>query len=144
MLYLYYLLKYALIKHEIERLTEKILDIPTGGGGNIFVGEKGMLWADYGAWKLFPESDFVGYKPPQPTIADSPGHHKEWIAACKGGEPALCNFNYAGPLTEAVLLGCVATRVRRKLLWDGPNMKIIDDPEANRFRSRAMREPWTI
>ncbi len=76
-----------------------------GGGGNLFVGDKGMLWADYGNYRLLPESDFAGYKPPEPTIPRSIGHHAEWIAACKTGSPTTCNFDYSGALTEAVLLG---------------------------------------
>ena len=87
----------------------------------LFVGEKGMLLADYGKHKLLPEDQFAGFKPPEPTIPDSIGHHAEWIQACKTGEPTTCNFDYSGTLTEAVLLGNVAYRVGKKLEWDHGN-----------------------
>ncbi len=38
---------------------------PTGGGGNLFVGEKGMLRADYGSYQLYPEKDFAGLQAPE-------------------------------------------------------------------------------
>lgn len=127
-----------------ESIPQKILDIPTGGGGNIFVGEKGMLRADYGSWKLYPESDFAGYKPPEPTIPNSIGHHNEWIAACKGGAPALCNFEYAGPLTEAVLLGDVAYRSGKPVAWDAAAFKITNNPDAEKWLSKEYRKGWEL
>jgi hypothetical protein len=89
-------------------------------------------------------------KPPQ-MIPRSPGHHVEWIEACKGGKPAGSNFDHAGPLAEAVLLGNVALRPemketvnRARLLWDSPNMKITNVPEANEFLRRDYRDGWTL
>ncbi len=127
-----------------DRIPAKILDIPTEGGGNIFVGEKGLLRADYGSWKLYPESDFVGYQPPAPTIPNSIGHHNEWIAACKGGAPALCNFGYAGPLTEAVLLGDVAYRSGKPLAWDAAAFRITNHPDAEKWLSKEYRRGWEL
>ena len=49
----------------------------------------------------------------------SPGHYEEWVAACKGGPRAVSNFDYAGPMTEIVLLGVLALRAPgRRLEWD--------------------------
>ena len=56
--------------------------------------------------------------PPKPTLPRSPGHHAEWIEACKTGKPTGTSFDYAGPLTELVLLGNVALRAGRKIEWD--------------------------
>ena len=47
-------------------------------------------------------------------------HQREWIDACKGGPSPLSNFDYAGPLTETVLLGTIAIRTGQKMNWDGP------------------------
>ena len=93
-----------------DKIPASIHGHPTGGGGNLFVGEKGMLWADYDRYHLYPEEKFAGYKPPPQTIPRSIGHHAEWIKACKTGSPTTCNFSYSGPLSEAVLLGNVAYR----------------------------------
>ena len=89
----------------------KDLKLPKWGDGVLFVGSKGMLIADYGSYKLLPESNFVGFKSPAKEIPDSIGHHKEWVEACKAGTPnTTCDFGYTGPLTETVLLGVAAYR----------------------------------
>ena len=113
-------------------------------GGNCFVGEKGMLFADYGQHKLWPEENFVDVEAPKPSIAPSPGHHAEWIAACKGGPPALCNFDYAGALTECVLLGNVAYRSGQAIEWDSAGLKAKNSPEADAFLRREYRKGWNL
>jgi len=55
----------------------------------------------------------------------------------------MSNFDYAGPLTETVLLGCVAMPARNRIEWDGPNMKITNVAEANQFR-REYRKGWEL
>jgi predicted dehydrogenase len=114
------------------------------GSGTCFVGEKGMLFADYGQHKLWPEESFVDFEAPKPSIAPSPGHHAEWIAACKGGPPALCNFEYAGALTECVLLGNVAYRAGKTIEWDSAGLKARNGPEADAFLRREYRKGWTL
>src|SRR4051794_40917371 len=103
------------------------------GDGVLFVGDKGMLLADYNRHVLLPESDFKDYTPPAPSIPDSIGHHREWIEACKTGSPTTCHFGYAGALSEAVLLGTVAYRVGQKLNWDHQALKATNCPEADRY-----------
>ena len=88
--------------------------LPRWGDGVLFVGDKGMLLADYDRYVLLPEADFKDFRPPAPSIAKSIGHHNEWIDACKTGRPTTCNFGYSGALTEAVLLGAVAYPRRPK------------------------------
>jgi predicted dehydrogenase len=84
----------------------------------VFVGSKGMLLANYGKHALWPESQFADFKRPDPTIADSIGHHQEWIAACKTGSATTCNFDYSGAVTETILLGNVAYRCGKRIDWD--------------------------
>jgi hypothetical protein len=114
------------------------------GAGVLFVGGKGMLFADYGSYKLLPESNFAGFKPPEPTIPNSIGHHAEWIAACKTGSPTTCNFDYSGALTEAVLLGDVSHRTGQKLEWDAASLKATNCPAAEQFLRREYRAGWTL
>jgi hypothetical protein len=69
----------------------------------------------------------------------------EWIRACKGeGPKALCNFDYAGPLTEANHLGNVAYRAQKKLEWDAKNMKFPNAPEAEKYLGRTYRKGWKL
>ena len=84
--------------------------IPKWASGHLFIGDKGMLLSDYRKHVFLPEEKFADFKGPDPFIPRSPGHHEDWIAACKGGAPTLSNFEYAGLLTEANHLGNVAFR----------------------------------
>jgi hypothetical protein len=118
--------------------------LPKWGNGSLFVGEKGMLLCDYNRHVLLPEKDFTGFQPPKPTIPASIGHHEEWIQACKTGSPTTCNFEYAGALTEAVLLGNVAFRTGKKIEWDVRNMRAKNCPEADSFIQHQYRSGWSI
>lgn len=114
------------------------------GDGTLFVGRKGMLLADYDHYRLLPHADFRDFKPPEPTIPDSIGHHKEWIEACKTGKPTTCNFDYSGALTESVLLGNVAYRTGKRLEWDAAALKATNAPEADQYIRHKYREGWTL
>jgi predicted dehydrogenase len=118
--------------------------IPQWGDGCLFIGRDGMLLADYGRHVLLPESQFVDYQRPEPTIARSPGHHAEWIAACKTGSPTSADFKYSGWLTEANHLGNVAYRVGKKLDWDPVALRATNAPEADAFIRREYRAGWTL
>ena len=85
------------------------------------------------------------------TLPRSIGHYKEWIEACKGGQPGGSNFDWAGPLAETVLLGNVALRVhlrqeltRKKLLWDAPALRFSNCDDANGDLRREYREGWSL
>lgn len=116
--------------------------------GAILVGQEGTLYSiewTGGDWHLLPEEKFRDWKPPEPTVPRSPGHHKEWIAACKGGPAALCNFvDFAAPLTEIMLLGCLAQRLGKNIEWDAADLKAKGCPEADEFIRRDYRKGWEI
>ena len=121
-------------------------EIPQWGSGVLFIGTGGMLLSDYRKHLLLPEEKFKDYQRPEPFIADSPGHHREWVLAILGegtgttGSP----FSYAGPLTEANHLGNVAYRVGTRITWDAKNMKCVGCPEADPFIRRKPREGWSL
>jgi len=114
--------------------------------GGLYYGEKGTILLPHGGNpRLIPEAKMKGFKPPEPFLPRDVDHYQEWIAACKGGRKPASNFDYAGPLTETILLGNVAALAGgRKLEWDGPNMKATNMPEANRFLRRTYREGWSL
>ena len=82
--------------------------------------------------------------PPPLVIRRVEGHHQDWISACKGGDPASSNFDYAGPLTEMVLLGNVALRSGKKIYWDSANMMAANAPEADQYINPAHRDGWGL
>ncbi len=114
------------------------------GDGVLFVGDKGMLLASYTSYRLFPEEKFKDFKPPEPFIPPSIGHHREWIEACKGRGKPLCHFGYSGPLTEAVLLGVVAYRSGEELEWDAESFRIKNCPAAEEFLRQPYRKGWWL
>ena len=118
-----------------------------GTNGTLFVGDKGKMFG----YTIIPESLRKEFGKPPKVLARSPGHHQEWIDACKGGKPAGSNFNHAGPLAETVLLGNVALRpeikeklTNKSLLWDGPALKFTNMPEANKYLHTEYREGWSL
>ncbi len=119
-------------------------EIPNWGAAVLFVGTRGMLLANYTKHLLLPEDAYADFQRPEPTIAPSVGHHREWVAACKTGSPTTCNFDYSGPLTEAVLLGNVSYRAGSKLDWDAANLKATNCPPADALIRREYREGWTL
>jgi len=139
-------------KNKPAKATEAIAKYAQGlkvpGSGSLLIGDKGTLYSpdDYGAsYELLPKKDFAGYKPPSPTLPRVGGKHDaEWIRACKGEGTPMSNFDYAGPLTETVVLGCVAMRARKRILWDGEQMKVTNCSEANNYLRREYRKGWSL
>ena len=118
--------------------------------GSVMVGDKGSLYSpgSYGGnLHLLPEKDFEGFEPPAPRLPRvNSKHYAEWVQACRQGRPEMCmsNFDYAGPLTETVLLGCVAIRAGKPIEWDASAMRVTNDTAANRYLQREYREGWTL
>jgi predicted dehydrogenase len=84
--------------------------LPEWGDGTLFVGTEGMLLADYGRHALVPEARFADVAPPAPSLPDSPGHHREWLEACRTRSATSCGFEYAARLSRTVLAGVEAFR----------------------------------
>jgi len=109
--------------------------------GVIYIGEQGALMGH----RLVPESRMKSYGRPPKVLSRSPGQYKEWIDACRGGEPAGSDFvAHGGLLTETPLLGNIAVRLGKKLKWDGPNMRFTNDESANQYLHRKYRDGWTL
>lgn len=120
-------------------------------GGVLFHGDKGILMCGcYGkSAQLLPASRMKDFQRPEKTIprieGGETGHEKDWLRACKGGDPACSNFDYSGPLTEMVLMGNLAVRFPgRRLLWDGEKMAVTNDAEANQYVKRTYRDGWSL
>lgn len=119
------------------------------GGGCLFVGAKGMIMCStYGENpRILPEQLMRDYKRPEKTIPRSPGIMEEWIAAIKAGKKSTTDFDYSGSLTETMLLGNVALRMKDAkavLQWDAVNMQVTNLPEANQFIHKEYRAGWSL
>ncbi|MHC4354610.1 MAG: Gfo/Idh/MocA family protein [Planctomycetota bacterium] len=93
--------------------------------GNMYIGDKGVILDN----RIIPESKMNAYKRPPKSLKRRSGTWGEWVEAIRGGEPAGCNFDWAGIITEAVLLGNIAIRTDKCLEWDAENMKFANNEE---------------
>jgi len=131
------------------------------------IGEHGIISTGvYGNRpKLFRKGEeTLTYKQPESNLPEH-GHQFQWIDAIKAGfnsnehKALTSSFDYSGPLTETVLMGNIAIRSyllrkgsgrnmeyygRKKLLWDGNNMKITNLKDANQFIGRDYRKGWEL
>ncbi len=109
--------------------------------GSIFIGTKGvMLLPHIAKPKLFGDAKDAKF-----DTEDGEDHWLQFVNAVQGQGKPGANFDYAGPLTEAVLLGSVATRFPMTTLdWDAAALKFPNTAEANQFVRRAYRKGWEV
>ncbi len=145
---------------------------PNSANGVLMIGENGVISTNINdSSPLIPKlylNDGTTDFGPETEENEEPeyGHHRKWIDACKAGfdspehRALTSSFDYAGPMTETVLMGNLAIRSymlrrensdggmdyfgRRQLLWDGENMQITNLEEANQFVGRTYREGWEV
>ena len=99
------------------------------GSGSVLMGEKGSLVIPHVAMpQLLPEEKFADFKIPVVPARD---HYVSWADACRGEDETTSHFDYAGPLTETVLLGTIAIRLPGRTLPGTPTS----------WRSPARRTP---
>jgi predicted dehydrogenase len=111
--------------------------------GSLFIGEGGTLVLGHVKMpRLYPQYQFGSFEIPQET---GTSHYHAWVTAALGGPKTTDGFDYAGPLTETVLLGNVATRVPNITLeWDAAALRITNSPEANGLLKPGYRDGWEI
>ncbi|PCJ92670.1 MAG: oxidoreductase [Flavobacteriaceae bacterium] len=140
--------------------------------GVLIIGEKGIISTNINDSsplmpKLYLNDGTTDFGPVVETSEEPEyGHQRKWVDACKAGFNSpehlglTSSFDYAGPMTETVLMGNLAIRsymlrkengdgnmdfyARKKLLWDGENMRITNQEEANQFVTRTYREGWKM
>ncbi|HEX3879633.1 MAG TPA: Gfo/Idh/MocA family oxidoreductase [Bryobacteraceae bacterium] len=112
--------------------------------GSLFIGDKGMLTTGtYGeVTRLIPVEKMKDYRMPAPLLTRSPGHMRDFIRACKGGDPACSNFDVAAPFVEWMLLGVIALRHEGKLEYDAEKMRIANNAEASKLLKPVFRKGW--
>ena len=118
--------------------------------GALFIGETGcIMHKSHGAGglQLFPKELHDDYKRPAarlPRVKDG-AHEQDWIRACKDGNPASSHFEYGGALTEMVLLGVLAIRVKdKRLAWNSETLRVTNNEEANALVNPPYRDGWSL
>lgn len=111
------------------------------GSGSVLLGEKGSLVIPHVAMpKLFPAEKFADYKV---EVVPARDHYVSWANACRGEGKTTSSFDYAGPLTEAVLLGTVAIRLPGETLkWNAAEGKVTGPDRASAMLTKSYRKGW--
>lgn len=124
--------------------------------GGYVAGDKGkIVYGSHGAigWRLVPGRRMEEYKAAHADeleafaqdLTSGAVHQKSWLEACKGGPPALSNFDYGGPLAEIAMLGNIALRFPgQELAWDAKAMRVTNHDDANEFLHYPYPEGWTL
>jgi predicted dehydrogenase len=112
--------------------------------GSIFIGTEGVLYSPYlgGDQVLLPADKFKDYKLPKVEGND---HYMQFVEAVRGNGATSAPFDYSGPLTEVVLLGCLATRFPKTTLeWNAADLKVTNVKEANQYVRKQYRRGWEV
>ncbi len=115
--------------------------------GNLIIGTKGKMLVEDDYWNrpmLIPRARHKEFGQPPKLLERSPGHHEEFIAACKGEKPrefSQSNWGYSGPMAANIQLGNLCARAGKKLELDESG-KIISDPKINDLAWREPRKGW--
>lgn len=130
------------------RPSEEVTDLLDGkklpSQGSVIIGTKGtMLLPHVGMPSLYPRKKFADHKI---ELVEGTNHWYEFIEAVRGtGPKPSANFEYAGPLSETILLGGIATRFKDEtLIWDAPSLSFKGNSKATSLISREYRKGWEI
>jgi predicted dehydrogenase len=111
--------------------------------GSIYIGTVGVMYSPYIDMPvLLPAEKFADYKLP---VQEGNDHYFQFVEACRGNGKTSAPYSYSGPLTESVLLGCLATRFpKERLDWDAVGVKVTNLEQANNFVRRRFRKGWEV
>jgi len=116
--------------------------------GSFLIGDEGIITTgEYGGRsRLMPDEKMADYKKPDPWLPRVKGqsHYQNWLDACKGGEPACSNFDYAGPFTEMVNFGNLVVKSGEKLHWDNKKGVVTNVSNPGAIVSKEYRKGWEL
>jgi len=132
-------------------------DVDLPAAGSLFIGEEGcMVLRHVGLPQLYPVDRYASFVMPE---IEPRNHWHDWVEACLNGSRTTAGFHYAGPLTETVHLGNIATRLARPtinpvtgmleepvgpLTWDAATMRFAGRPDADRLVSKSYRNGFDV
>ncbi len=127
-------------------------DEQLGGGdnGTLFIGDEGVVTCDTHGDnpRLMPAARMADFDMPDPYLERVPDEdpYKNWLNAAKGGDAPKSNFDYACPLNEIVLLGCLAQRANVPIEWDSKRLEVTNSEGkiAQQYVQREYRQGWTL
>ena len=122
-------------------------DWPQHRMGIRFEGSEGSVFIWRGIVEATPESLLdIKLGPNDPVQLNRPGGREipDFIECVKRRLRTCAPVEVAHQSTNMCSLGAISMLLNRKLTWDAAKGEFVNDPEANRLKSRAMREPWRL
>lgn len=113
---------------------------PLEGQGALYIGDEGKMLGPV----ILDAEKAKKFEATPRTLVRRSGTWGEWHEACRGGEAAGCNFEWAGPLTEFVLLGNIAMKTNKRIEWDPQAMRITNEEAANKYVQEPYRAGWSL
>ena len=115
------------------------------GSSVIFEGSAATLVTNYNRYEVYVKGKKEeAFKPPAPSIPDSPGHIREFLNAIKSRERTTCDIEYGFRVTKGGLLANIAYRTGERLNWDDGRERFTGNTRANQYVTRRYRKPWKL
>jgi predicted dehydrogenase len=115
------------------------------GSNVIFEGTEATLVTNYTEHELYVKGvKQENFTPPAQSIADSPGHIREFLDSIKSRQRTTCDIEYGFRLTKGGLLGNIAFRTRERIQWDDSRERVVGHSRANSLLTRRYRKPWKL
>jgi len=109
------------------------------GQGSIYIGTNGVMFSPYIGMPVLLGS--AANKKITPVPGNN--HYLQFVETVRGNDKTSAPFSYAGPLSEMVLLGCLATRFPDQMIeWDADRMRSTNFEKANAYVRRQYRRGW--
>jgi predicted dehydrogenase len=127
-----------------KEVVDHIGGLKLDGQGSILIGTEGVLYSQYdsGNQPILLGDKLLDYRIPEMKSDD---HYLQYVEAVRGNGTTSAPFSYAGPLTEMVLLGCLATRFpKTDLKWDTKALKVTNNDDANKFVKKTYRKGFEV
>jgi hypothetical protein len=122
----------------------ELVDRPMPEEGTLYVGDEGKILITWQGWDLLPAARKAKFSDVPRTLPRRSGTWGEWFDACRGGETAGCNFDWAQSLTDIVLLGNIALRTGKRLEWDATQNRFVNSDNANRLLDEPYHNGWSL
>ncbi len=117
---------------------------PVQNFGAVFVGDAGWIHVGREGYIQSHPAEIVRQPRPEADARPVNNHHQDWFDCIRSRRLTACDVAVGARSTTVSHLGCIAHWLARPLRWDPAKEEFVGDPDANRLRSRPMRQPWQV
>jgi len=120
-------------------------DNRTNRQGVRFEGTEGWIHVTRSSIDAEPKSLLTAQiRPDETHLYTCDNDDRNFVECVKSRSETASPIEAAHRSTSACYLGYISIVLRRKLRWDPAAERFVNDPEADRYLSRALREPWHL